>query len=88
MSDSNLHDIWREINPNSKSFSWYKQNGTCKSRLDYWLGSNEILSHTTKTLISKAPLSDHCFIDLTLEYSRRQMYQKGFWTFNAKLLEN
>lgn len=87
MSDNNLHDIWKEINPNVKNFTWYKPNGTCTSRLDYWLASKDILCHTTKT-VSKAPLSDNCFIDLMLEPSRRQTYQKGFWKFKAKLLEN
>lgn len=34
--NNNLTDIWRVRNPGIKSFSWFKPNGACKSRIDYW----------------------------------------------------
>ena len=46
------------------------------------------MSHVTKTTMSNAPLSDHCFIELVLEPTNKSTYRKGFWKFNAKLLQN
>lgn len=74
MTENNLTDIWRRLHPDSERYSWFKPNGSNKSRIDYWLGCEHILSNTLCTSISKAPLTDHCF--------------KGYWKFNAKLLQN
>lgn len=86
--NNNLTDIWRVRNPGIKSFSWFKPNGACKSRIDYWLGSDNILNHTVKVVMSNAPLSDHCFIELCLESEIRQSNKRTYWKFNAKLLQN
>ena len=61
MTDNNLIDVWKRLNPDVKSYSWFKPNGANKSRIDYWLVSDDILKYTSYTRISKAPLSDHCF---------------------------
>lgn len=39
-------------------------------------------------MISKAPLSDHCYIDLKLGARVENNRRKGYWKFNATLLEN
>lgn len=88
MADNNFSDIWRKIYPGITGFSWFRPNGSCKSRIDYWLGTDNIMSHVTKTTMSNAPLSDHCFIELVLEPTDKSIYRKGFWKFNAKLLLN
>ena len=88
MTDNNLTDIWRRLNPDVKSYSWFKPNGGNKFRIDYWLVSDDILRCTSYTKISKAPLSDHCFIDLVLEPKMKEVRNKGYWKFNARLLQN
>lgn len=88
MADNGLTDIWRSLNPRVKSYLWFKPNGECKSRIDSWLGSNIVLNSASQSKISKAPLTDHCFIDLILESTRKEIRNKGYWKFNARLLQN
>ncbi len=47
-----------------------------------------ILRYVSRTAISKAPLSDHCFIALVLEPTMKEVRNKGYWKFNARLLQN
>ena len=88
MADNNVSDIWRMIFPSITDFSWFRPNGSCKSRIDYWLGSDCIRSLVSKITMSNAPLSDHRFIELILEPTNKLTHRKGFWKFNAKLLQN
>lgn len=80
--------MWRYLNPEVECFSWFKPNGESKSRIDYWMVSDNILKYVSKSSISKAPLTDHCFIDLVLEPSTKQTRNKSYWKFNAFLLQN
>ena len=34
--NNNIVDAWRAGNPNLRQFSWFKVNGTSKSRIDFW----------------------------------------------------
>lgn len=88
MANNNLTDVWRAMNPGLQCFSWFKPNGASKSRIDFWLGSDRVLNQTSKALISNAPLSDHCFIELNFEPEIRKVNKKSYWKFNAKLLQN
>ncbi len=36
MTDNNLTDVWRSVNPDVKRYSWFKPNGANKSRIDYF----------------------------------------------------
>lgn len=50
--------------------------------------SDNILKYASQSTISKAPLTDHCFIYLVLEPIFKQFRNKGDWKFNACLLQN
>lgn len=50
--------------------------------------SDDILKTTLYSKISKAPLTDRCFIDLALGPTKKEMRNKGYWKFNASLLKN
>lgn len=83
-----LIDIWRNLNPKSRHFSWFKPNATSMSRFDYWLSSDTLSNHVTKCSISGAPLTDHCMINLALEQKDKFGITKGYWKFNADLLNH
>ncbi len=85
---NSLTDIWRKLNPTSSHFSWFKPNATSKSRIDYWLGSDILSSYATKCSISGAPLTDHSVINLILEQNNKSSKTKGYWKFNADLLNH
>lgn len=85
-TDNNLTDVWRKLNPGVKSYSWFKPNNDNKSRIDYWMVSDCVLQYTSQSNIAKAPLSDHCYIDITIEPLEKVYRNKGYWKFNAHLL--
>ncbi len=66
----------------------FKTNATSKSRIDYWLGSDILSSYATKCSISGAPLTDHSVINLILEQNKKSSKTKGYWNFNADLLNH
>ena len=61
-----LVEVWRDLNPGKKHYSWYKPDGTYKSRIDYWLVTDAVMPQVSDNLISKAPLTDHCIIEIKL----------------------
>lgn len=88
ITKNGLIDIWRSCNPGIKQYSWYKPNNTCKSRIDYWLVPDSLRNFASDTLISKAPLTDHCMIEMTLNSVVRIRKNKAYWKFNSSLLKN
>lgn len=81
-----LIDVRRYLNPNLKQFSWLRPNATSKSRIDYWLISDNLILFVKDCAISAAPLTDHCAISLFLKPNHNTSRMKGYWKFNADLL--
>ena len=87
IAEHNLVDIFRELHPDSKKFSW-KQWGNQKfARLDYFLVSNTLLPFVEKADILPTCFSDHSPIILEIDFSRFSR-GKGFWKFNNSLLKD
>ena len=85
MSEHNLLDIFRELNPSRKKFSW-KQWGNSKfARLDFFLISDSLLPYVEKADILPTCFSDHSPIILEIDFAKFQR-GKGFWKFNNSLL--
>ena len=85
MAENNLIDIFRELHPTAKTFSW-KQWGTNKfARLDFFLVSDSLLPFVEKTAILPACFSDHSPILLEIDFSKFKR-GLGFWKFNNSLL--
>lgn len=59
-----LHYPWREKHTNHRQFSWFKPDASIKSRIDYWLVADTMLSQIS---IVKYPLHHllYCFISST-----------------------
>lgn len=77
INGNNLLDKWRNLNPWKKQYSWYKPNGTCKSRIDYWFAANSIVDLISDASISKAPLTDHCIIEINLNSANNKRKKQG-----------
>ncbi len=59
-STLSLVDVYRFLhNDISSSFTWFKSDLTQKSRIDFWLISDNLLSFVKSCNISTAPLTDH-----------------------------
>lgn len=85
-NSSALIDEWRDRNPDVSLFCWVKSNGSCKSRIDLWLTTPEIVKLVSGVSISSAPSTDHCLIYLVLNPEIR--YKKDYLKFNADLLND
>ena len=83
----NLFDIYREIYPEKRCYTWRKFNSIKQARLDYFLVSEEVLTLTSDVTTGTAYRSDHSLIMLHLkkeEFKRDRPY----WKFNNSLLHD
>lgn len=87
-NDFNLNDIWRIKNPDKQIFTWFKPDGTIKSRLDFWLVSEFTPVQDINCSITAAPLTDHCMVKLIVSPINGGRRNKGYWKFNSNLLKN
>ena len=86
MRENDLSDIYRELHPNTKRYTWRRRNPVKHARLDLFLASSNILDITNNCEIRISYRSDHSVIELDLmlnQFSRG----KGLWKFNNSLLE-
>ena len=85
MERHSLIDIWRHLNPDSRTFTWRQFNSNKQSRLDFFLISASLLSFVHNASITSGICSDHSVIDLEIDFSWFSR-GKGFWKFNSSLL--
>ena len=87
MNNLVLADIWREINPEVRRFTWRRPNPLQQSRLDFFLVSENLLSYTKDADILTGYRTDHSLISLELEFKKKSK-QKTFWKFNSSHLKD
>ena len=85
ITDQNFVDVWRLQNKDKKRFTWGTKKPYKRSRLDYFLISDNILAFTPKSEIKSAYKSDHNPIILKLNINKYPR-GKGSWKFNNNLL--
>ena len=86
MEELNLTDIYRELHPKSKSFTYISKSLNLKLRIDYFLISHSLSCEVNQAEIhiSKAP--DHNAIFLSISVKSDFNRGPGLWKFN--LLED
>lgn len=84
----NFIDVWRTKNPCIQVFTWFKPDGSVKSRLDFWLVSDFGSGLESISTVSAAPLTDHCMVKLILKPAKTFQRPKGYWKFNSNLLNS
>ena len=87
IAEYHLVDIFRELNPETRKFSWKQWGNNKFARLDFFLVSNTLLPFVEKSEILPACFSDHSPIVLEIDFSRFTR-GKGFWKFNNSLLKD
>ena len=83
----NLCDIFREINPKLKRYTWRRKNPLKQARLDYAIGSKALLDIINSCKIAPGYRSDHSKVDIELSINPF-IKGKGIWRFNCGLLKN
>jgi exonuclease III len=89
--DSNLCDVWRLLNPNTKRYTWRQGktiNKLKQSRLDYWVISTHMLYDLDSVDIKTGYRSDHSLIDISFFGQKESTRGPSYWRFNANLLRN
>ena len=67
-NDFALVDVWRNLHPGSREFTWFNSSFSSGSRLDKFLVSRELLSPVVECNISPRPISDHDFVSLVFRH--------------------
>ena len=86
MDRNNLCDIWRNRFPNTKRYTWRRQNPQIHSRLDLWLISDVCQDFCDEVDIIPSIRSDHSAITISLKGMSEQK-GKGMWKINNSFLE-
>ena len=87
IQQNNLIDIWRELHPHQRTYTWQKYNENKQSRLDYFLISASLLPFIQSAKIVPSYCSDHSGIELEVDFSKF-VRGRGFWKFNTSLLSD
>ena len=79
-----LVDIWREIYPESRRYTWRRKTPPQQSRLDFFLISDLLSTLVTDVDIKAGYRSDHSMIILTLTLGKESR-SRLLWKFNNSL---
>ena len=85
MNDLNLCDIYKQLHPNTRCYTWRRKNPVKQSRLDFFLASSNILDIVKSCDVKLSYRSDHSMVELELILNRF-ISGKGIWKFNNSLL--
>ena len=88
MDSLDLIDIWRELNPEVRRYTWRRSNPRLQqSRLDFFLLSEILSTHVTEADIKPGYRTDHSMVTITLSFgpcSKRKL----LWKLNSSLLSD
>ena len=87
-NDFALVDVWRNLHPGSREFTWFNSSLSIGSRLDKFLVSRELLSPGVECNISPCPISDHDFVSFVFDIPTGVKRGPGVWNFNNSLLKD
>ena len=80
-----LKNVFREIYPEKKRYSWRKKTPVKQARLDFFLLSEFLIPPTVSVEYENSYRSDHSPVLLSLKINN-SVKGTGFWKFNNSLL--
>ena len=87
-NDFALVDVWRNLHPGSREFTWFNSSRSIGSRLDKFLVSRELLSPGVECNISPCLISDHDFVSFVFDIPTGAKRGPGVWNLNNSLLKD
>ena len=87
MENLGFVDIFRELFPQTKRFSWRKFGDNKRGRLDFHLISAQLLPFVQKADILPGISSDHSIVELVIDFSKFTR-GRGFFKFNNSLVKD
>ena len=87
LSEFDLVDVFRELYPYKREYTWRRFNTNKRGRLDYFLVSKDLMGEVKETKICPGYRTDHSLVKLTL---RKKAFEKDrpYWKFNNSLLKD
>lgn len=87
MEEKDLIDVWRELNPSTKEYTFIKSNPPSKSRIDFFVVSHDVLYSRKGPVaeIRDGYMSDHKMITLSLNLPTIEV-GRSYWKFKNSLL--
>ena len=88
MEELGLHDPFRLVNPDSRTYSHVNKRCKTQSRLDFFLVDDNVINFPTcESTISHGFRSDHSYVQLKLRGNKINQ-GKGYWKMNNSLLND
>ena len=86
-ADCDLIDVWRELNSETRDYTFYSHVHNSYSRLDYFFVPTKYMYRISKCIIHPIILSDHSRIHIKVQWD---LEKKTFmrWRFNPSLLKD
>ena len=78
-------DFWRTLHPLERKYSWSQRSSSKFARLDFFIGSEELLSIISKAKIEPKWKADHAPVSIKINVTKQQR-GKVVWKFNNSLL--
>ena len=87
ISDQNLVDIFRNLHPTEKKYTWFRKKPPKFARLDYFICTQPLMDLVTYCKIKPSYRSDHSRLELKIDF---HTFKKGpgIWKFNCGLLKD
>lgn len=87
ISNSNLVDIWRNLNPTGRDYSFYSPVHNSYSRIDYFLVDTKLAPFVLKTNYHNMGVSDHSPLSFSLYFEELDISYKT-WRLHPQLLSD
>ena len=88
MGTFDLVDVWRNLHPKDKQWTWSSPDMKITCRLDYWLLSRDNMRNVISSEIEVFPHCDHSAVALHFAFDKQCPRGPGYWKFNVALLED
>ena len=86
MTELGIVDIWRELYPNSRDYTYYSSPHAVYTRIDYFFTFSRDLHKIERCDIGPITLSDHSPVFIALSLNREQ--RSTLWRLNSNILNN
>lgn len=86
MNEMGTVDEWKELNPNSRSFTHYSPSHNVYSQIDFFFTFRKDLHRLMKCDIGSTTLSDHFPVILTVNLESKRKLTS--WKINSNILNN
>ena len=88
MDELELVDIYRNVYPDKRIYTWRRFNSIIQSRLDFILVSDSLIDRVTHVGVVPGYRSDHSIVSVSIKNMNLLNKQKMYWKFNNSLLRD